>query len=272
MYEANARRVRILYGAFLGAFSVILAALLIAEAADLYYTGLAAGGDIYSREAVGARLLPLCWLFALWVLSAAGGYVLSVFLPYAEKHAVRKDDGKAFRRLKRRLPAEGNEEFLAERKRLGRYDGLRLAVWTVCALFAVAAGAIAIAYLAKAANFPAKDLPAEMLGLVKNAVPWVAASFVLFAAAAVFERFLNAKRLSSAKRMIALGGAAQIPVQARKQNAWIAYMGSEKTLFFVRIALLILAVALIIWGVCNGGAGDVLKKAINICTECIGLG
>lgn len=33
-----------------------------------------------------------------------------------------------------------------------------------------------------------------------------------------------------------------------------------------------LAVVLIIVGIMNGGARDVLIKAINICTECIGLG
>ena len=32
------------------------------------------------------------------------------------------------------------------------------------------------------------------------------------------------------------------------------------------------ALVLIIWGVLNGGMRDVLVKAINICTECIGLG
>ena len=36
--------------------------------------------------------------------------------------------------------------------------------------------------------------------------------------------------------------------------------------------LLIVAVALIIAGALNGGARDVLAKAISICTECVGLG
>jgi len=39
-----------------------------------------------------------------------------------------------------------------------------------------------------------------------------------------------------------------------------------------RTALYVLAVALIAAGVLNGGMRDVLIKAINICTECIGLG
>ena len=40
----------------------------------------------------------------------------------------------------------------------------------------------------------------------------------------------------------------------------------------IRFILAILALLFIILGVMNGGAQDVLIKAINICTECIGLG
>lgn len=39
-----------------------------------------------------------------------------------------------------------------------------------------------------------------------------------------------------------------------------------------RAAILAAAAALIAWGACNGGMRDVLAKAVNICTECIGLG
>lgn len=40
----------------------------------------------------------------------------------------------------------------------------------------------------------------------------------------------------------------------------------------VRLALLCVAIALVILGVVSGGIADVLAKAINICTECVGLG
>ena len=39
-----------------------------------------------------------------------------------------------------------------------------------------------------------------------------------------------------------------------------------------RCLLLAAAITLIALGVLNGGMRDVLVKAINICTECIGLG
>ncbi len=39
-----------------------------------------------------------------------------------------------------------------------------------------------------------------------------------------------------------------------------------------RIAVLCTALALAVYGLCGGGIADVLAKAVNICTECIGLG
>ncbi|MBR5524012.1 MAG: thioredoxin [Clostridia bacterium] len=40
----------------------------------------------------------------------------------------------------------------------------------------------------------------------------------------------------------------------------------------MRSALLVLGVGAVLYGALSGGWLDVLTKAINICTECIGLG
>ena len=40
----------------------------------------------------------------------------------------------------------------------------------------------------------------------------------------------------------------------------------------LRLALALLALGLIILGLLQGQAREVLSKAVNICTECIGLG
>jgi hypothetical protein len=40
----------------------------------------------------------------------------------------------------------------------------------------------------------------------------------------------------------------------------------------VRLVIALLALTLIVLGLANGQAKDVLNKAINICTECLGLG
>ncbi|MBQ8415922.1 MAG: hypothetical protein IJX13_03335 [Clostridia bacterium] len=52
-----------------------------------------------------------------------------------------------------------------------------------------------------------------------------------------------------------------VPVDGEKRSVWL-----------VRTVLLALAAVMIVVGILNGGMGDVLAKAVRICTECIGLG
>lgn len=51
-----------------------------------------------------------------------------------------------------------------------------------------------------------------------------------------------------------------------------AEAAKAKKLRIVKIAALIVAVAFVIAGIFNGSMEDMLIKAINICTECVGLG
>ena len=46
-------------------------------------------------------------------------------------------------------------------------------------------------------------------------------------------------------------------------------MTRKKVLWAV---LAVIGVLLVVLGILNGGAGDVLAKAVKICSECIGIG
>ena len=48
--------------------------------------------------------------------------------------------------------------------------------------------------------------------------------------------------------------------------------GARKAILLPRLALLGLALALLILGVAGDGAAGVIAKAVNICSECVGLG
>lgn len=56
------------------------------------------------------------------------------------------------------------------------------------------------------------------------------------------------------------------------RSSCITHSLSKRATAYVRLFLCIVSIALIVLGICNGGLFDVLVKAINICTECIGLG
>lgn len=69
------------------------------------------------------------------------------------------------------------------------------------------------------------------------------------------------------------GGGRRTPGRARAANRNPNEKPtSERKIGLLWFGLLALSAALIVLGVWNGGLRDVLIKAANICTECIGLG
>lgn len=57
-----------------------------------------------------------------------------------------------------------------------------------------------------------------------------------------------------------------------RQKEYCSQLPSGGCLVRLRAIILVIAIVFIVLGVMNGGLRDVLVKAINICTECIGLG
>ena len=88
--------------------------------------------------------------------------------------------------------------------------------------------------------------------------------------AAVYEKYA-VKRILPAVQKVTRG---QKPVE-RSKNAFeraLAVFDNKWVVLGIRIALGVIGVAFIIWGALNGNARTIFIKAINICTECIGLG
>lgn len=63
--------------------------------------------------------------------------------------------------------------------------------------------------------------------------------------------------------------SAQFPKKAEKVEPKVC---CKKPVSLARVAILVIAVLLVVLGACNEGTADILTKAVNICTECVGLG
>lgn len=57
-----------------------------------------------------------------------------------------------------------------------------------------------------------------------------------------------------------------------KIKAFFSKIFTQKTTFYLRITLGVIAVGLIVWGIFNGGMQDVFEKAVVICKQCVGIG
>ena len=61
-------------------------------------------------------------------------------------------------------------------------------------------------------------------------------------------------------------------MERKNKKQSFSVRSSERTAFFLGIAILILGAAFMIFGIWRGDMAVVFKKAVNICMECIGIG
>ncbi len=241
----------------LTALTVLLAALLIWQCVDIYRLGVSPENltetgvrkaDIYTRALVGERLGRVAWAFALW-LAALVAALWERWRRHSPKAVLTPPTENRLRLIRaRRVPTEAVKREKAFRTRVYWVCG------AVCCLCAVLAGV----YLLDLRNFTSWDLETVMGAMLLHVGPWV---LIAFAALMVTAQV----REKSCLRELALlkDAPSQTPAQAEEKPSRAG---------IVRIALFAAAALLLVWGVCNGGMRDVLVKAINICTECVGLG
>ena len=116
---------------------------------------------------------------------------------------------------------------------------------------------------------------------------WVAVMSVAmlgFCTAAVYVNDGAAKKeIVAVKAAIAENARQDVRVEKRdiaptaaekllEKYAFLQWFGTETGIKVSRITLAVIGVLLVIVGVGNGGMADVLEKAVQICTQCIGLG
>lgn len=274
----NARKVRTAYGIFFGALTAVVGVLFIVGAAEIYFGGASSGGDIYSRAVVGERLKSLLIPACTWLVAAVGGGVIAMLCPPAPAKR-RPDARKTLSKLSRRIPEGNGKEYLAARKEYEKYGLIRTLSLAFVALFGIAAAVATCVYVLDAAHFTAAEagggINGDIIRMLRNVLPWIGVAFVLAVAAAVLDIFIAPKALSGAKKLIALGKGTPPPgpsAWAACKSKTDAFFGSKWTVFTVRLAIAALGVVFVALGIANGSAGDVLGKAVMICTECIGLG
>ena len=98
-------------------------------------------------------------------------------------------------------------------------------------------------------------------------LPWLALMLGAGVAYAYLEAWILDVRLKAAKNALAEAKASGHIKEYVKKDC-----GCRKKAFITRIIVIVITVGLLVLGITGGGMADVLSKAVNICTECIGLG
>ncbi len=280
MQEKTCKTVRLCYGIALSLMTAVTGALFIWQTLDIYLSG---GSRPFTREIVLERLNRIAPAFWIWVVMVAAGFIIWEVFAVSCKRAPLKDDCYALRRLKKRVPKKVGESGLAALKAVKRGELINLIVKLCAAALCLAGVAYGIAYLATASNFPKTDVNGEMLNMAAHLAPCVFAALLILCGVTLYLSLSAKKQLPHVKQIIASAKADEKngveAVYVTGNTAVADLYGRWKTLsnhkYFilgVRIAIAVFAVTFIILGIVNGNMRAILIKAINICTECIGLG
>lgn len=269
-------KIRVYYGIFLSVFTCVLGVAFIAVALNILSQGNWQQGA-YSREIVGKMLFPVSIPFYIWIAAIIAGFVLSLYYPLNKRNAPRIKESVTLKRLSSRLPQGSGEEYEADMRKIYVEKRSRIIVYCVCAAVCFAGGIASAVYLLNPSHFPqsasANDL---MLKMLINVGLWVFVSLGGCIAVTLYEKYSMLREVTVLKHVISSNKGNPVIVADKPVNAVLAKIKQiTSSIYFVwgvRGAVAVIAVTFIILGIFNEGMQSVFTKAINICSECIGLG
>lgn len=258
--EQNAKKLKTISKIILSVLTLVVGFLFLQQVLTIYFTGK--GTDtIYSREIVSAKLLEILVPVIIWVLAIIFTAVVWGMYPDG-KIPHRRDEVYVLNKLKKRLPAVAKEGLLEEynfiKDQTKKVKTVKIISFVLTALFVV----YFLVYMFLPSSFTDKTYATqEIIKMLTFILPALAIIFAMNVFCKYYELESAKKQMPAVKKLIV--GEKEEKAQSTK---------SELVIKIVRLTLLAVGVLFVIAGIFNGSMRDVLIKAINICTECIGLG
>lgn len=273
MDETKVRKIRSGYSIGFSVLTGIVGILLIAMVCDIFFRIGA-----YSRETVIEHLIWISAPLALWIAAAIGGFVVWKLFPEPAKRNLGQNTLYTLYRLRRRMPVSAEGDLIETAAAVAKQEKLRKIVWWTCAGLCTAFAAVGLAYLLDFSHFPLDEngryINREILRMVLCVFPWVVAAFLLCIGGVVFESRSIKAEIPHLRQLVARGTRIEAPAPNRFVTVMRKLFGGDDAiaLWTERGVLFVVGVVFVVLGAMNGGVGDLFDKAVNICTECIGLG
>lgn len=239
----------------------ILALLFILFAVTIYTKGVKElktnpTYQIYTREIVEQYLSYIIVPFILWVLVIIFGLVTSYLFPVSKKKNTKLDSILTYERLRKRVEVNNEETNLLRRNRK-----IGFIIVSIISLICII---LPSRYIFTPSNFTGVNSNKDILGLVLNILPFVIIAFIsLIIYSVYFYKNINLE----IKILLEKQKENKKDPKDNKEN----FFDSPLFINIVRGVILVSGITFVILGIFNKGFEDVLIKAINICSECIGL-
>lgn len=279
MSDKTKNLIRQIYSIVLSVMTAVAGLLLIIQSQRIYRRDLLETERPYSREVVAEYLGQIAPVLYVWIALVVIGYILwQVFPPENKrlKATIYKTD--IAKRMRAPLPTELVSD------KLQKIELINKIVRGITALFGVVATIMVSICILNGENYshPGQsfDPMNDFLIMLPQFMPWVAAFFILAVATSIYSEISAKKEIEEIKRIHKENkGFTPALIGGKEKRSFIQIPEKFKTEKFkkgvtlgFRIGLPVIGVTLFIIGLFNGGVEEVFEKAINICTECIGLG
>lgn len=259
---ATKHRVRldVIFKTALSISLIISGICLMVGCISIYYSG---ADQPYTREIVAQTFktieIPIFVSLALIAITFIG----AVTNPDKEKRTFSKlSHTKILKRLAEKRDISNNAELADKVLKERHIRKKHTVIWAV--INSLSAGCF-LFYALDFSNFDRSDINGSMISAMLVLLPCLSVSF----AVSLLFFILNQK---SMQREIELLKTAPLKSDSEDNEDLSIHLKKEKKLRIIKLVLLAFFLGLAILGFVLGGTADVLTKAVNICTECIGLG
>ena len=243
-------------------------ALLIASCVGIYRLG----SEPYSTESIRSAFSRIAPLIYVTLVSVALAILARIFFPEGEKkQKATIAPEMTLKRLEKRFNANACPPDAA--KSLSGFRKARLAAFISSIALSAVSIIPALLFSLNANNFSMEDSNASIISACMLILPAFLASFGIWVAYSYINGYFVKKQIAIVKDCIKNQQSAPTNAPADGESGKKCPCKKKKLMrTLARVIILAIAVGMIIAGILNGGMVDVLEKAVNICTECIGLG
>lgn len=219
------------------------------------------GDGTYSRQLVIETFSKISLSVYLCLILTVTGFVWDFIIPSKEE---KEKKFKPYTHLLNRLVAKKDltgcdEELLNTIYKERKSRKLHTIIRTIIICISVA---VFLGYALNSDNY-LTDINASVIKAMWVLIPCLIIPF----AYSVFTAYHNEKSLINEIELM-----KKAPSKENAEESKDSSSKSDKMITIVRFSLLFIGVGILLYGYFAGGTADVLTKAINICTECIGLG
>lgn len=272
--ENTKKRIRFVWRIATSLLLIVTGVLFMASCYSIYKSG----DSPFTRDSISASFSKIAVLTYVTIFAVIGGAVIEISFPPEKKKLTGKRTDLL---VMKSLYAKTNISALADDIRLSieREEKLRHVMRIIVIVLFIFSGFLPLIYLLNPNNFPAiaGEYNSEIL---RGMLFYLACLTPVFVYEIVYVIACDKsiiRETEKLKEAIKENGISDCKSTDKNEGVFrkiaVFVNNNEKSLILgVRIAFVGCAIGFIIAGIFNGGMNNLLNKAINICTECIGLG